>query len=404
MVIGALAILVVAIIVLLTLVIVRAHRLSNDDEIHIPEPQNDGTVSRKRPASIAYLDNVNAITDQWERMVTIAESSVVLTTYRWRVDPNDVSGHILAIGRGLARRNTPLDVTIVINRMLWTESNSFIKQHIDDTITIWSDTCGVSTEQLERIQWCTWTHAMINNLHTKILYMDKGVAATIHTCNIEPYSNGGPDTWKECGVYLTDMDADHNRCIDDHLDHIMASVNKVSATIPESTGICKYTCQPPPRSPETTTAPVTILTKKQDGNLFNTNIKHCDMTLAILDMIRSAKHGIQIWSPNFNSRAILSAIPADVDTHLVVNSEFNNEVPLIQKTLLGSMTNEKFEQQNDITFDYHTDRYGAVVKGKSNNASHVKKVIVDDDVVMVGSFNLDTFSLYGSLEMSVIVS
>jgi phosphatidylserine/phosphatidylglycerophosphate/cardiolipin synthase-like enzyme len=363
---------------------------------------SNGTSKSFQNEPVTLLTSVESITARWYRMIIDAENNVVLTTFRWRIDVNNLHCTVLSIGAALADRarlgKPNIDFTIVINRVRALERVSVVKEHLAKTLQLWQSQGALQT-QLERIRFFTWSHSHLNNFHSKMLIVDRSIG-TLHSCNIEPRK------WFECGLILTESQAQFTL---QHFERLKRSSSELFVTMDTATEI-EFLPYDNSQLHEDLTGMANVSIHYVDNPGSMLSFRRHAYVGTVLKMLDHS-YTVSMVSPNFNDYAIFNSLfKARSSVRVLVGSGFNNDVQLLQKYVTGYRSNSQFYQ--DIVKKHSTDRlqikcFGDnnrnVVVGKSDFAVHGKVIIIDDRFVVVGSANQDVYSTICSLEIVAII-
>jgi len=331
------------------------------------------------------------------------------------------------IGMALADRSKigkpPIDVTILLNQLVWAEMNNMLNQHYFTTYAV-LDALGVSQAQLRRIKFRLWPQANVNNIHSKLFIVDEGLACTVHSAKIEEYSHDRDDSsWRDIGIGIDDRRVStqfaeyfetlsrqtipfpcrgYDRDRDLHASCDVRSVQlreqELRSQLSADTPTKKYT-----RVDRVTPLATDV------GRIFNSARRA--FVSNIIDVIDSAICSVEVASPNVNDiliyEALIRAYQRGAHVRIMCGRQFNNEAPFLQKYLLGVRTNEIFrqeiaKQQKGISWRYYT-RDNEIIKGKSAGAVHAKMIVVDNRITILGSMNVDVFATCCSAEAVTIV-
>jgi phosphatidylserine/phosphatidylglycerophosphate/cardiolipin synthase-like enzyme len=171
-------------------------------------------------------------------------------------------------------------------------------------------------------------------------------------------------------------------------------------------------------------APLAILTlgKQPDEGLFGGNASY-PLTQGVLAGINGAEKIVRIETPNLNDAdvkaAILAAVRRGVEVHVLFSQNYENFAESLPgqggsnadtvKELESALANEP-EARARLQIRYYVNE-GATAPAGANNtlngydtrANHVKLATFDDQVVAVGSLNMDTQSFDHSREVGLVI-
>eukprot|EP00742_Colponemidia_sp_Colp-10_P000832 GILJ01000902.1.p1 GENE.GILJ01000902.1~~GILJ01000902.1.p1 ORF type:complete len:725 (-),score=84.60 GILJ01000902.1:64-2196(-) len=172
-----------------------------------------------------------------------------------------------------------------------------------------------------------------------------------------------------------------------------------------------------------TQVPMMALTKRSSGglpmgflaSLFGKVVSSSSLptaenavTSAIVSLLGAAKESIFIQTPNLNAdkavQAIADALDRNIDVTVITPEGFND---FMQKYMLQGGTNKHIGQKLVNSINGHKLRF-CWYKPQSKYAnlpekSHLKFLVVDKKVTILGSTNMDTQSFYHSQEVNVLV-
>jgi len=161
--------------------------------------------------------------------------------------------------------------------------------------------------------------------------------------------------------------------------------------------------------------PVFAITRKGQGNPLRRSRKD-PQGHAYFAAIDGAQRSIRIMTPNLNyaplMKALLRAAQRGVQVQLLVSLGFNRDAE--NRPLQGGCNEksahwlEREAREQEVPVGCLDVRWYAhdgvvAVDGSGANAMHAKYLSVDDQVVLVGSTNLDTQSLLHSREFDFLV-
>ncbi len=360
-------------------------------------------------------------------LIINAKKSIILSTYRWRVEAHKITkrpnGQIIAIGYALTKLSARckeekknVKFSILCNQMLLgNESNGWVEKQLISTLSCWKK-IGFEPVESEHdygvyVDFRTWPHMTLGNIHSKFIVIDNEKAA-VYSLNIEGYSHGEEGTWREIGVkfisphhafimtdYFHDLFDMHGHRF--NIWKLLASVEKddsldVSFVFPSSIS--------------TKHISISGLILANIPRPFAINRKN-PIINALVPLLRSATKNIYITTPNLNDVAILNIlyhkITQGLDVKIIINKNFNTDVPAIQEALLGWSTNEqqlsKWLENGLSKHIRWNGKDNQMIQGKVDDQLHGKTYLVDD-ALMIGSFNADVYSTVSSAELVLLMN
>lgn len=372
-----------------------------------------------KPSAVTTLDHfylcleTNQIYRMREELISKAKSSILLMTYRWRFR-KDPSLFLTSFGNAFKRMASGVRLRILVNRTCWTESLTAMKNDFSRTLLYWSF-MGVDLSKIS-IEVRTWNHWLLNNIHEKFLVVDHR-SVLIRSSNIEDYSSGSEGTWREigCAFQSPKIATVLTKRFENYWQQ--SEQLEVPISIVPTTHI-RFTTHPP-----LPTLPPALCDTRVKSQLFFqdplaspfASIYSSSSTCALFHTIGSAKHSIDIMSPNFNDLVLLSKLKEkakdNVRIRIMFCYAFNDDAPWLQKFFLGYRTNKQmwneclddtppliecryYSKTNDVT--------KPTIK-KGNDVVHAKALVVDGETLVLGSVNMDVFSLLNSGELLFVL-
>ena len=379
---------------------------------------------------VILLPSASSIIHQMYTIISGAQKSIILSTYRWRVEPKDgkVNGQILAIGYALAELSNRcklekknVSFMILCNQMLLgSESNGWVTTQLMKTLACWFDIGFQPVANEEEfgvyIDFRTWPHITLGNIHSKFLIVDNLQVAT-YSLNIEGYSHGKDGSWKECGVCFHSPE---------YATHITQYFHDLWSNHTTKFNMFELFTRLKPFYFEEELKDVTFNFKNYEINEPQDNISCLVLTSiprpfaldrsnaimsALVPILKNAKKSIYITTPNLNDPVIVSILQTKIteklDVAVVLDKGFNIDVPYIQAALLGWSTNE---QQVSTWYANGLANYmrwngnsGYVITGKVDHQLHGKTFLIDDEICVIGSLNADVYSTISSAEIITIL-
>lgn len=367
--------------------------------------------------------SVAEIFRSWFSLVSTAQHSVDMMTYRWRTSEKNTHIRVLGeafktLGKNLLKTKETVQVRIIVNQLYWSEKTSQIQAWIDETFQIWRQ-MGVNFE-LVQVQFFAWKHFLTDNIHAKFLIVDR-VKYSIHSCNVESYSHGCNGSWVEAGIEIHDppsaqaLTGFFNRHVNNnwHVRKIHASPPPTRSGVPEmlvTNPLVEKICHSYPVSDE---EDKNMHDPNSSGYLIGKTVYNPGtVRQSLATLLRNAQKSIHILTPNFNDDLLWKSLfeSSCTEKRVMWGNEFNVDVPWIQENLLGWSNNHqiwariaKETQSANLEVKWYGDPQGKLVQGKVEHVVHAKLMIIDDFITVVGSINLDLYSTVASVELGVVV-
>lgn len=361
-------------------------------------------------ANIKLLYSASEILSQWKKVISEAQTSIMFSTYVWNIwdrEKKSVTPHIICLGVALSMIKTPITVKIIINRIGWLNKKKNLKKTIDETLGIWKK-IGVDFK-IVTVFWGIWSHRSLGNIHTKVVIVDDMISI-IHSLNVEYCSHGGDGSWSEVGVLINDKVINSHIRDDFYLhwtkcEHWKRAPIEVS-DFQNAPDVC---FSKPTR--EYQEAEIQVLFQHASRNIFKLS-RNSDCIRSMMTLIQNAKSEIALMTPNFNDICVWNELKKKAEEGVKVRlmwvSGFNAKLPLFQKYLLGSRTNERMLEEiikknkpSNVNIRYYGFQK-KIVTGV-NNIVHSKVISVDREFFTIGSCNLDVFSTISSSEIIAII-
>jgi phosphatidylserine/phosphatidylglycerophosphate/cardiolipin synthase-like enzyme len=383
---------------------------------------------RSKINNVKLLNSAYDISYRLFELIVDAEKSIILSTYRWRVEhdekTNQINQQIVMIGYALDRlslkcklRGKNVRFSILCNQMLLgKETDSWLENHLLLTLSCWKK-IGFSPTQNETepgvyIDFRSWKHVSLGNIHSKFIVVDRSKIA-LYSMNIEGYSGRIKTAWKEYGVsfdsnqYAVSIESyfqglfEHTNVVDMFLLAKKSSLDHVATTFPPFVFQGK-------NATEFSNVPALILMNIPQPDAIN---RKNPIMQELVPLLRNAVKSIYITSPNLNDIAILNILETKIkqglDVKIIINKGFNVDAPFIQQTLLGWSTNEQqissWKQKGLLSHIRWNGNNNEAVIGKVDYQLHAKTFLIDHQSLMIGSLNADIYSTFSSAEIMVLM-
>jgi phosphatidylserine/phosphatidylglycerophosphate/cardiolipin synthase-like enzyme len=326
-----------------------------------------------------------------ERLIEGAEEEVLVQTYNWTMSSQASERFLRALSALDAKgpRRAPIRVRVVINGHRFQSSANV------DALKRAVARLALDPRRVDvRIERHTFWG--MGALHTKLVVVD-GAAAVIGGANFTSINDAGPRTWFDTAY---ELHGDVARALRADFVDIWAQLTDERL-------------RARPAAPAAGTIPMLVATRRPDGNPF-ANDANDPQGRALVAGIDGSRQRIRIITPNLNDDvikgALLRALRRGVRVELVTSLRFgesNEELPL-----QGGGNEENVRElyaaldaaaRDRLDVRWFAATPGVPVSGDTDGASHTKYASFDGQVVMVGSYNLDTQSMNHSREVNVVV-
>ena len=343
----------------------------------------------------ALLDGA-AIFGELANLVRSAETSVDIAMFVWEVD-SDASRALMS---ALENVGPQVKVRLLVNDVALAGGGPSTARALESAITARPINAQVSLAMRP--------HLAFGAMHEKLAIIDDRIAH-LGGANVEAVHDwtDGAQPWRD-SAYVVDGE-------------IAASLGVGFDALWESSDLasCHGACVGvrERRAIVAGDVPMIALTRKPAGGPNN----HTDSALAsgILAAFAAAEHSIAIQTPNLNDDAVraslIEAIGRGVEVELVLSRDFNETTENAPGQGGGNRENvDRLYAEAMIGFGAdHACRYldarwyavsgGGVVDGNVAGASHLKYTEVDEQLVIVGSANMDTQSWNYSGESNIAI-
>jgi phosphatidylserine/phosphatidylglycerophosphate/cardiolipin synthase-like enzyme len=347
----------------------------------------------KKQKKNAMLERVVVNMDiyrEMARLVRRAEHSVIITSYVF--SGYGLPGHIVC--RALSEAAPHVKVRVLVNHPL-SYGVKVSNRRLDMFMSMLNDNIEVRE----------WRHHFINNLHSKFLVVD-GRYALVCTSNVQPTVEQCNE--RDLGVTFDD-DTVSNSLIAHFEDRWIQSV-RTRRTFGEPSLEGKTSFDLPINPIEVYANVQDLVVKSQTACATCLSKRTSPISEFLRKALNSAQKSIDIISPNVSDHSLL-----DIMQHVVTERGVNVRVMTTfgqnRSTfkLLSMMTNKEFYEKYMNVFDIRFSNTRNIVKHHIEDENtdcvqsldHTKLYIIDDDLVITGSFNADRFSTQFSDEVIV---
>ena len=381
----------------------------------------DNLYSTKRNAAdLMALTDGPQIFPAFRQMIGSAEHEVVLQTYVWEPgsDPvNDIMGGIADLARRRAMtapQGPPVTVRFLFDVLSLGSAWQALPraQAAFDALAI--------DPKLVKLELAGFYHFAFGNLHVKTLVVD-GRSAIVTGANPQAHHNYD-SPWRDAGfrftgevamALLADFD---NAWKQGKLWTCGAREDIDPAMCQAAPTPIAYTVLPADL-PETTCQPMMLVTRAADANPFSNRIDNTQ-DQAFLAAFANAKTHIRMQTPNLNDdaakAALIEAVKRGVLVDIVLSKGFNDStevapgqggtnfdnVAMLYDALAAAGVADSCRK---LRIRWYSRDGLRAVEGNGDYASHEKYASVDDQVVIVGTANMDTQSWNNSRETNVLV-
>jgi phosphatidylserine/phosphatidylglycerophosphate/cardiolipin synthase-like enzyme len=330
-----------------------------------------------------------------ERLMDGAEDEVCIETFNWTINSDASRGFLRSLQRIDARlarqpaRRAPVQVRVVINGHRF-QSSANVDALRGEVRRLGLDPRRVAV-RIER-----HTFYAMGALHTKLVVVD-GAHAVVTGANFTSINDAGPRLWFDTGY---ELHGDVARALRADFVDLWAELTDERL-------------RARPAAPADGTIPMLVATRRSDGSPFNDDAND-PQGRALLVGIEEARARIVLVTPNINDdevkRAVLRAVRRGVRVELLTSfrfGEWNENLPLQgggnERTVRELYAALDPSARCRLDIRWYSDTPGVPVSGDDERASHTKYASFDGEVVMVGSFNLDTQSMNHSREVDVVI-
>jgi phosphatidylserine/phosphatidylglycerophosphate/cardiolipin synthase-like enzyme len=367
-----------------------------------------------------YLDGPQ-IFPAMRELIAGAQHDVNLQTYVWEPgsDPaNEILDGISELYRNRVYANATEPVTV---RFLFDVSTSNYGSRVDALPLAWAAVEQLKIDpKLVKFELAGVARSTTGALHKKTLVVD-GKVAFITGANPQAHHNYAAP-WRDAGYKL---EGEVALALQDDFDATW-SAGKVWTCGGNATGqwsACSSQTQAIVREAPTTTAnladtcqTILVATRVADSSPVGNSIDNPSDQMFIAAMAAATDH-IRIQTPNLNDdaakNAIVDAVKRGVRVDVVLSKGFNDSTEVYPgqggtnddnvQMLYDTLGTEGVPDKCDkLRFRWYT-RDGVVVDGNGLYASHAKYMSIDDNIVIVGTSNMDTQSWNNSREINVLV-
>lgn len=330
-----------------------------------------------------------------QRLIEGADEEVLIETYNWTMKSHASDRFLAALGNLDARlaaagpRRAPVRVRVVINGHRF-QSSANVSALRGAVARLGLDRGRVDVRIERHTFWA------MGALHTKLLVVD-GARAVVTGANFTSINDAGPRLWFDTGY---ELHGDVARAL--RVDFVDLWAQLTDERL-----------RARPAAPEAGAVPMLVASRRPDGNPFSNDTNDPQGRALIVGM-DEARQRIRIITPNLNDdavkSAILRALRRGVRVELVTSlrfGEWSANLPL------QGGGNEKNVRELYAALDpagrarldvrWFASSPGVPISGDAPGASHAKYTSLDGEVVIVGSFNLDTQSMNHSREVNVVV-
>ena len=157
---------------------------------------------------------------------------------------------------------------------------------------------------------------------------------------------------------------------------------------------------------------VLALSRLSNGSPFKKSLKNTQ-NRALVAAIIAAKKSIHIQTPNLNAPIIIDAIVkaiknsnANFSVKILLGKNFNNKRQLRHGSNSKSVTKllKKLGiHANRLDVRWYCDEDQKIIDGDEGPVNHIKYMSIDNEIILVGSANLDVQSISRSREFSVAI-
>jgi phosphatidylserine/phosphatidylglycerophosphate/cardiolipin synthase-like enzyme len=165
--------------------------------------------------------------------------------------------------------------------------------------------------------------------------------------------------------------------------------------------------------------PVAIITRRPNNNPLKRNHKN-PLGQTFFSILRRAERHVDIINPNMGNPAIvnevISAMARGIDINILLSKDYQDDLGSIPgaggtnsknvKTILNKrkklMKKKGKRKIGHFNLRWFIDRRGRLSQNRTYT-SHTKYIAADNQIVMVGSANLDSMSLFYAREINILV-
>ena len=431
---------VVAVIVIGLLVVLTIHRSRNASRMY--NPVILPLVSTKNgihiDSDVSFQPDRLSILHEWYHLLSNAETDVLFCTYQWTAYKNDHPGilcpSIIYMGLAMKQWQTKhpgksIKMSVMSNK------DAFITDNPDSSgyliaVGVWK-AMGVEIGRVWNVAFKNWNQTRADNMHSKIIVV--GDCTWVGSVNVQDAVHEGPVLWGESGCTVRSRHiASQSR------NYFTKLYNHPSTGNVSITGITKYkksmaspsfathtsTCLPSeiqiPISKPFFNAKVTVA-----GSMPNRNIWNRDMDsnyIPLMNILRNAQRTVYIFMPNFNDITIWVILEQlmiyrDVKVCIITGKYYNTKnmihewvvrnaaayrsnIHMIEKTILPS-ARKHLRVRRNLSIKWYGYNQVAFTSRKPR-ANHDKIILIDGEIVSIGSFNTTTISMLNASENVVI--
>lgn len=335
------------------------------------------------------------------------------------IAPSDAYGEILdGLSRLEARRSAAGGEQPVIVRIVVDAQKAFFNTGPEMANRAYSGIAALSLDPDHvQVMVATYEHLALGNLHTKSLIVD-GRVAMLGGANVQD-QHDFEAPWLD-SFYAVEGEAAQTMLAD--FDHAWTKARKwhCAAEGDQGAWCTRWDDAPPIWHPAAVMdptfdalgcAPAIALNRTAWGG-FNNSVDN-PMAQGLLTAFDHAERRIRIQTPNLNDDAVrdalVRAVGRGVDVQLVLSLGFNERAmgffgggnEAVADDLVSRVAKEAPGHQAHLQIRFYSEDGVTPVDGNGPGASHLKYLSVDDQLVVVGSTNMDTIAWNHSHETNL---
>ena len=340
------------------------------------------------------------------KYIASAKYEVNLTFYNWYTDTDPADVILTALWMAIQGFIPTQENPQFIIRFLFSES-IFQKGYVLKELTWGIEKYNLSTP-ICKIQIFVKRYYGLGSYHFKYVTIDNQICL-ITGANVQDKSNFIESqnrkvyNWNDIGIILK---GNITNIINQHFSNV--------------TGV-QIPIIPTPEIFEN--LPILVLSNPADGTISNKYLDlhksyNTNLNLGVIYSMLSAKKEINIITPNINDAIIFyTLIDIILQTEVVLNILSSYHFDYISSEHYESGANSNYFYNliyfNNITYNaYLTKRLNLkwfsydgknILQGNGKYANHAKAIFIDDDISIIGSYNLTTQSTLYSGELSVLI-
>lgn len=350
----------------------------------------------------------------------IAEAEHEVDIAMFVVAPSDAYEEILdGLVRLEARRAAEGGEQPVVVRLVVDAQKAFFNTGPEMANRAFSGIAGLGLDpDLVQVLVATYEHLALGNLHTKSVIVD-GRVAMIGGANIQ-HQHDFEAPWLDSFYAVEGMAAQTLLADFDHAWR-KARAWHCDADADEGQWCTRWDDAPPIWHPAAVLdptwddtlgcAPAIALNRTAWGG-FNNSVDN-PMAQGLLAAFAHARESIRIQTPNLNDDAVRDALVAavgrGVDVQLVLSLGFNERAmglfgggnAEVASDLRARVAKEAPGAEDHLQIRFYSEDGVTPVEGNGPGASHLKYLSVDDQLVVVGSTNMDTIAWNHSRETNL---